>query len=428
MIKNSAVDTPTTSLNLLDLGRLTEVMNANPVPCFVIDAAHRVVHWNKGCELVLGISAEKMLGSKDQWQAFYDLPRPTLADLVIDKQAEDLENNLYRSKNLRPSQVLAGAFEAEDFFPSLGNDGRWLYFTSAPIRDENGNIIGAVETLQDITTQRRAEIALQASHDELEKRVAERTAELAETNNKLAASLHAAQEINRLKTAFLATVSHELKTPMNSIIGFSDLLIMDHPDDSVGEYARLINLSGKSLYQLIANMLVLTEIEAGEAEITINPCSTTEMIDGLVQEFSIPASQRGISLITHYPENLSPIITTDTRRVRDALGALIDNAIRYMDKDNGRVEISVQNDETGFHVCIADNGPGIPPEAESLIFERFRQLENYETRGHEGMGLGLSLAKAQVELLGGSITLKPHVKDKGAEFLFSIPCLTEHKV
>ena len=160
------------------LGSLSLIMDANPVPCFVIDASHHVVHWNKGCEHILGLPASRMIGTHDQWTAFYEKPRATLADLIVDQQV--LENDLYKNKKLRHSRIVPNAFEAEDFFPLLGDGGRWLFFTAAPVIDCNGEIIGAVETLQDITTQRKAEIALQESNNQLENRIAARTLELAQ--------------------------------------------------------------------------------------------------------------------------------------------------------------------------------------------------------------------------------------------------------
>ena len=410
-----------------ELGRLSEIMDANPVPCFVIDSTHHIVYWNKGCEHVLGLPSTQMLGTRDQWKAFYDMPRATLADLIVDSMSNDVAgNNLYKSKSIRRSEIISDAFEAEDFFPKLGKDGRWLFFTAAPVRNANGEIIGAVETLQDTTRQRKAEIALQESHTQLEQKVAERTAELAETNQRLAASLKKAEEVNQMKTAFLATVSHELKTPLNGIIGFSDLIAMDHPDDSDGDFARLIKKSGQKLFDLVSEMLEITAIKAGEAEVSINPGSVKELLDGLMQEYSMHASKKGITLSVRIPDDTESIIYTDIQRIRDLLSALIDNAIRYMDKpQEGTIELAVGNDAEGFRFCVKDNGPGSPPGSEMSIFEKFRQLGSHETRCQDGLGLGLALARAQAELLGGSLNLETPPGQAGALFVVRIPSRPE---
>jgi len=136
---------------------LTEIIQGNPVPTFVIDAEHRVTHWNRACEVIMGIEAETMIGTRDQWRAFYPNPRPVMADLILN-QARLSEYKRYYG-NYKPSPVIDGAYEAEDFFPHFPGGGRWLFFTAAPLRGLDGEIIGAIETLQDTTERRRAEEA-----------------------------------------------------------------------------------------------------------------------------------------------------------------------------------------------------------------------------------------------------------------------------
>lgn len=139
--------------------RLAQVVEGNPVATIVIDDQHRITHWNRACELLTGMAAVEMVGSKDQWRAFYPQQRPILADLIVDGALDGDVDQFYHGKFRRSAHV-QGAFEAEDFFPAFGDGGRWLYFTAAVIRDVDGRTMGAIETLQDITEQRRAELAL----------------------------------------------------------------------------------------------------------------------------------------------------------------------------------------------------------------------------------------------------------------------------
>jgi diguanylate cyclase (GGDEF)-like protein len=141
---------------------LAECVERCPIPIFVLDRQHSVVHWNKSLEGLSGIPSGKMLGSSDQWRAFYPNQRPTLADLILDGAlGSDIEH--YYQNKFRKSEIIDGAFEAEDFFPETGENGRWLFFTAAPLKDSTGQVVGVIETLQDVTTRRRAEAALQES-------------------------------------------------------------------------------------------------------------------------------------------------------------------------------------------------------------------------------------------------------------------------
>lgn len=146
---------------------LTEIIEGNPVPTFVIDAEHRVTHWNRACEIIMGIPAAEMIGTSEQWRAFYPNPRPVMADLIL-SQANLKEYERYYGK-YKASSVVDGAVEAEDYFPNFPGGGRWLFFTAAPLRGVNGEVIGAIETLQDTTERKLAELAFAES----ERRLAE---------------------------------------------------------------------------------------------------------------------------------------------------------------------------------------------------------------------------------------------------------------
>lgn len=142
--------------------RLEQILTNIPVPIFVIDCEHRVTHWNQACEAITGTPAAERIGSRTQWRAFYSSERPVMADLILDNAIEADVDRFYHGK-FRCSALIPGAFEAEDFFPHFGENGRWLFFTAAPLRDSEGRVIGAIETLQDVSEQRQAEIALRQS-------------------------------------------------------------------------------------------------------------------------------------------------------------------------------------------------------------------------------------------------------------------------
>lgn len=135
-----------------------QILDGSPVPTFVIDSRHVVVHWNAALARLSGIPAQEVLGTHHQWRAFYPAHRPVLADLVVDAAPRNLLDKFYRGK-FHSSPLADGGWEVEDFFPSLGEKGRWLAFCASPIRDAEGAIVGCIETLQDITERKTMEIA-----------------------------------------------------------------------------------------------------------------------------------------------------------------------------------------------------------------------------------------------------------------------------
>ena len=153
---------------------LSQIIHANPIPTFVIDIDHNVTLWNTACENLTGIPAHQMIGTEMQWKAFYKNPRPVMADIMLDNCSEDALLKFYGDKG-RKSTTIDGAYEAEDFFPALGKNGKWLFFTASPIRNSRGIITGAIETLQDITEHKKAEEALRSEVSYLEQTLKERS-------------------------------------------------------------------------------------------------------------------------------------------------------------------------------------------------------------------------------------------------------------
>jgi PAS domain S-box-containing protein len=166
---------------------LSQIIEGNTIPTFVINKEHIVTHWNRACEKLTGYRAEEIVGTNKQWLPFRPEKRPIMADVIVDEMEEQGIEKYY-GHSWRKSPLIEGAYEAEEFFPHIDEKGKWLFFTAAPIRDANGKTVGSIETLWDTTERREAQEALQRAHDELETRVEERTAELRKLNEELRTS------------------------------------------------------------------------------------------------------------------------------------------------------------------------------------------------------------------------------------------------
>ncbi len=135
-------------------GMLSKIINGSPIATFVIDKQHKITHWNIALASLSDINMQEIVGTDRQWQAFYAKKRPTMADLIVDGASTDEIEAYYKGK-YRKSYLIDGAYEAEDFFPELGEHGKWLHFTASPIKNEDREIISAIETLQDITEEKQ---------------------------------------------------------------------------------------------------------------------------------------------------------------------------------------------------------------------------------------------------------------------------------
>ncbi|AOW12505.1 hypothetical protein LPB72_15720 [Hydrogenophaga crassostreae] len=163
---------------------MRQIIDSAPIASFVIDRNDTVTHWNAACENMTGLTRRELLGSKTAWRAFYEAERPTLANLIVEG-ADEGRMKAHYADLLRPSQAVRGGYEAEAFFPQFGQHGAWLFITAAPLLDAAGDLIGAIETLQDVTERRRSEEALHDHRAELERLVLLRTNELAATAREL---------------------------------------------------------------------------------------------------------------------------------------------------------------------------------------------------------------------------------------------------
>jgi PAS domain-containing protein/DNA-binding CsgD family transcriptional regulator len=167
--------------------KLQSVIQGFPIPAFLIGRNHVVTHWNQALEELSGIPSRDVIGTNHHWRPFYKKERPCLADFLLDQSLEAI--HVWYADKASPSNLIDGAYEVTDFFPDLGVAGRWLHFTAAAVKNSQGELVGAIETLEDITDRKTAEQNLQKAHDELEIRVQKRTKDLLESSRVLKAEV-----------------------------------------------------------------------------------------------------------------------------------------------------------------------------------------------------------------------------------------------
>ncbi len=229
---------------------------------------------------------------------------------------------------------------------------------------------------------------------------------------------HRAEEASRMKSEFLASMSHELRTPLNGIIGFAELLRDEAENEESRENADIIEKSSRHLLELVNSILDIAKIEAGAMVLRIAPVSVADIVAEVAGVHQPVAQSKGVEFSVTCGEDVPETVPADATRLRQVLHNLLNNAVKFTDKGAVRLDIRRDGDEVVF--CVTDTGPGIPEHLHTSIFEKFRQGDAFLTRTHGGTGLGLTLARHLVELMGGRIGLIS-VPGDGATFHFTLP-------
>jgi signal transduction histidine kinase len=281
--------------------------------------------------------------------------------------------------------------------------------------DEFEQLSDAFNAMLDRVQQTQSQ--LQSLNESLDLKVTE----LAEANVGL-------YDSNRLKSEFLANVSHELRTPLNSIIGFAELLEElargdEAADPKRARYLENILTSGRSLLEMINELLEMAKIEAGRIELGIEQTSLADLVEGLQAIMRPQAETKEITVETHVARTL-PAVETDPGKLQQILYNFLSNAIKFSPRQETVTitaeRVTRQDQSQGVRIGITDRGPGIPDDMQDVIFEKFRQLDASHTRQHAGTGLGLAICRELAEMLGATVSVISE-PGHGATFYVDLP-------
>ncbi|MFC7048377.1 ATP-binding protein [Emcibacter nanhaiensis] len=279
-------------------------------------------------------------------------------------------------------------------------------------------VIGGLLSLF-IVQQMNKRIAIEAT-------VRNRTNELKKTTLKLRRAMKdmadakdSAEKANRLKSEFLANMSHEIRTPLNGVLGMCQLLEQTKLDSRQREYAHTIMSSGRSLLAIINDILDLSRIESGQMKLKMSDFNVLTVIKESMDTISYQAMSKSLKTVVDVPKDCDLTYVGDPVRIKQMLVNLLGNAVKFTDAGTISLQLSLLDDGS-LHFRVRDTGPGIPPDQQEAIFERFRQVDGTSVRQYGGTGLGLPICKSLAEMMGGEIGVKSE-PDKGAEFWFTLP-------
>ncbi|HET6461758.1 MAG TPA: PAS domain S-box protein, partial [Syntrophales bacterium] len=369
--------------------RLHRVIQGSPIPTFVIGKDHRAIYWNKALEELSGIKAEEVIGTTDCWRAFYSKERPCLADLLVDQTLNEIPQ-WYFDKYVR-SKLIEEAYEATDFFPELGDTGKWLRFTAAAIRDSQGNLVGVIETLEDVTERKRAE----AESMRVEK---------LESLGIFAGGI--AHDFNNLLSVMLRNIFA------------AKLFVTDEQQEVLGEGLEIAEKAGLQAKELAHRLI--TFAKGGE------PVRRIGSISQLLMD-SVDLSLGGFNIRREFslPNDLWPVKMDDVQ-IRQVINNLVVNARESM-PTGGNIIINAENVNVtagnglplkeGMYVrwSVKDCGIGISQEDLQKIYDPY--FTTKPTGTARGMGLGLAICHSIIKKHDGFIYVE---SEPGVGSTFSV--------
>jgi PAS domain S-box-containing protein len=332
---------------------------------------------NKQMEALTGCTRDELIGAP--FKSYFTDP----------ERAEAAINLVLREKKVTDYELTARALDGKKTVVS---------YNATTFYDRGRTLQGVFAAARDVTERKRVEAELQQAKS-------------------------AAESASRTKSDFLASMSHEIRTPMNAIMGIADLLAKTHLSPEQDKYVQIFRRAGDNLLNLINDILDLSKVEASQLELEQTGFSLSDLLEKVMEMVAVRANEKGLTLLCEIAPGTPTDLVGDPTRLCQVLLNLVGNAIKFT--ESGTVSLRVTSDEnpsvpTALRFTVADTGIGIPGEKLDRVFERFTQADSSTTRRFGGSGLGLTISKRLVELMGGNIGAESE-PGKGSVFSFSVP-------
>ncbi|MFC1983605.1 ATP-binding protein [Chloroflexota bacterium] len=352
---------------------LFKITDGSPIPSFVINKHHKITHWNTAIEALSGIKREEIIGTDEQWRAFYTEKRPVMADLIVDEAPANEVEMYYRGK-YEESRLIEGAYEAEDFFPDLGESGKWLHFTASPVIDNEGEIIGVIETLEDITERKTAEdrlryylLEIMRAQEEERKRIA--------------------RELHDDTAQVLGSLSRQLDNFIRKKHGFTSNEVLFLKD-----LQAQLNRGLQGVHRFAQGLRSSLLDDLGLVPALRSLVKDLQEYDGIGASLEVFGGERRFS---------SEVESLLFRIVQEALN----NIRRHAQASEAQVVIEFTEDRT--KVSISDDGRG---------FELLGRVDDLPRSGK----LGLAGMHERAQLLDGTLEVKSTL-GKGTTLIIEVP-------
>ncbi len=394
---------------------LNSIFNSLQEAVFVVTPDRKIVNVNDAAENMYGYSREEIRN--------------------LSTEVLHIDNEHYLEFGRRINEAFGNGKTSNLEFETKRKNGEIFptEHTVSLLKNKQGESLGIVSIVRDITDRKRAEEELQKAHDELELRVDKRTADLAASNRQLHEEITERKQIqdeleraketaevaNLAKSTFLANMSHELRTPLNSVLGFAQILEIDEEALSKQqlEYIDYIKTSGEHLLEMVNDILDLSKIDAGKIEIEKRPLSLTEMLFRVSSVVKSLANNKKIEIKMNIDPDL--VIEVDEVRIKQVLYNLLSNAIKFTDPGK-EVGIDAKAEDGRAVIDVWDKGIGIEEKDIERVFDPFEQVGRADAGKAPGTGLGLAISKRLIEAHGGDLTVESKI-GAGSRFTVSLP-------